>query len=200
MDGTSRAWSTISAAIPNTSSCRSVFLLAIHAFHSPVIFPPSPRISVSPFLDTAEQSIPAEMIEICRWILWIGGLGVGRCLCATCVFAWWDGLSAGALRRQELGGQGGDLREQDAWRQKMDQIVDARRQGESEVRGAGFDRRGMEGEWALFLPRRRWEWFLPIGRERSIQLPLRTFEKTPDLMSSTLLNLSCEISLHQTGF
>lgn len=61
-------------------------------------------------------------------------------------------MSAGALRRQELGGQGGDLREQDAWRQKMDQIVDARRQGESEVRGAGFDRRGMEGEWALFLP------------------------------------------------
>lgn len=46
------------------------------------------------------------------------------------------------------------MREQDAWRQKMDQIVDARRQGESEVRGAGFDRRGMEGEWALFLPRR----------------------------------------------
>lgn len=54
----------------------------------------------------------------------------------ACVFACRDGLFAGALRRGEFGGQGGDLRERDVGRHKIDQRVDSRRQGESEVRGA----------------------------------------------------------------
>lgn len=57
-------------------------------------------------------------------------------------------MFAGALRRREFGGQGADLREQDAGRHKMDQIVDSSRRGEGEVRGA-LDRRKMKGLWAL---------------------------------------------------
>lgn len=40
--------------------------------------------------------------------------------------------------RKEQGGQGGGLREENAGRHEMDQVVDSWRQGESEVRGAAL--------------------------------------------------------------
>lgn len=62
MDGTSQAWSTLGSVIPNTSCCHGVFLSATPPFFS--------------FLDTAEQSVPAEMIEISRRVWGWGRLCV----------------------------------------------------------------------------------------------------------------------------
>lgn len=125
MDAASRVWSTVSSVIHRNT----VYSSWLH-------FPSAPRFSS--FLPSPHMNIallPRHSRAVYFLVKGLRYLGLRGCL-RVCAFAWWDGLFAGSLRRREFEGQGGDLREQDAGRHKMNQIVDSRRQGESEVRGA----------------------------------------------------------------